>query len=349
MNVRRQTKSLERADAEMAVAHAPPSCVETDASSVTSGVLTSPFALDGWLEFNRVRWGVQPLKVRLSEGSSDVPAAHAVYYLNRRGQVWKPPTSVYLPVAFESTPTQSRARLDRQWLTVGGLLAEDMKSRGAAGRIALPPEIDDVRPWQWAGFGATVRYTFYLDLPYSESLLDPAARKQIAKSARVGFSHERVTDLTDVFRCIADTERRQGFRYGITQRDLELARDLVGEDVLRAYVCYAPAGEPASARVVLHRRGGRAIDWLVGSSDDHLRTGATQFLLSKVLPDLHAHGAAGFDFEGANLPGVSASKSIWGGRLLPFYVIEAPNVLGLARHARDYWRFWQARREERRT
>jgi hypothetical protein len=78
-----QSRSIEHAVDEMAVAHAP-STVTTDVSRTIPDVMTSPLALDGWLEFNRVRWGAQPLRVRLSEDDSEIPAVHAVYYLNQK-------------------------------------------------------------------------------------------------------------------------------------------------------------------------------------------------------------------------------------------------------------------------
>lgn len=337
MNLGHQTESFGRA-----VAHAPPTRVEAHELNDLTHCTTSPFALNGWLEFNQLRWGVQPLRVRLSEGSSEVPAAHAVYYLDRKGRVSQPPANTYLPLEFESTPTQSRARLDGQWLAVGRLLAKDMKDRGIAGSVALPPEIEDIRPWQWMGFGATVRYRIHLDFPCSDSLLDLQAPGQNAQNSPAGFSQERVTDFADVAHCIQDTERRQGFRCGIALHDLELARELVGDDVLRAYVCYASNGEPASTRVILYRQGGRAIDWLIGTSDDYLRTGAADLLLSRVLTDLHAREATGFDCDRVHFPEVSSLQPPQGTRLVPYYVVESPSLLGLAKHVRDHWRYRRA-------
>lgn len=334
-----QTSSVEHAAGETSVAHPPLSIVKTDALRAIPDVMTSPFALDGWLEFNRIRWGVQPLRVRLSEDSSEVPAVHAIYYLNRKGQVWKPPTSTYLPMVFESTPTQSRVRLDRQWLVVGDLAVKDMARRGVANRIVLSPEIEDVRPWQWAGFWVTTSYTFLLDFPHPESALDPVLHRQIAESSKAGFSQDRVTDFTDVMRCIDNSEERRG----ITRSDLDLAAGLVGDDCLRAYVCYAPNGEPASARVVLHRPGGRAIDWLTGTAGTHRESGAAQLLLDRVLKDVYAAGATGFGFDGATFAGLAATRSMWGAELAPVHAIEAPHLAGLTGRARDYWRLQRRR------
>ena len=314
----------------------------TDSQTGTHFPGMSPLFLDGVLEFNQLKWGMKPLHLRLAEDGSALPAVDAVYYLDRRGRVCKPGTSTYLPVAFYPTPTQSRARLDRQWIATGSLLAADMSRRGVVGSLALPPEIVDVRPWQRVGFHVDVRYTFYADLPYDDRILDNAVRRQITKAAKAGFRCERVASMSDVVHCVADTQHRQGFSYGMSNEDLTLIQMLAGADHVRAYVCYAPDGAPVSARVALHQPGSRAIDWLAGTTSEYLNSGATQLLLRSMLDDLYASGAIAIDFEGANLRSVASAKAQWGATLVPFYVVSTPHLKAVARHARDYIRFRQS-------
>lgn len=303
----------------------------------------SPLFLPGWLELNQALWGARPEVVRFERDPANPPSIESVLYLDRRGHVWLPPLNYYLPVAFTPTPTQSAPSRYRQWLEMTERLALDMTARGLHSRVALPPEIGDVRSWQWAGFQVSARYTFYLDLPYDGRSLDSSTRKNIAKGAKNGFLDERVTDMQAVMACLEDSELRQGFSHRLTAADLELARKLLGDEHLRAYVCYAPSGEPAAAKVVLHRAGGRAIIWLSGTKKEFLSACATQLQFMHVLEDLHAAGAIGCDFAGANIPGVALSKSKWGGELRPFFTIEAPGLWGLARYMRDYMTFRRQR------
>jgi hypothetical protein len=104
-------------------------------------------------------------------------------------------------------------------------------------------------------------------------------------------------------------------------------------------VCYAPDGEPASARVVLSTPGNRALVWLAGTNG-HLQSGATEFLMHYVIEDLQNTDSPGLDFVGANLPGVAEAKSKWGARLLPFYTIEA---FGMRELARVWYGSWRAK------
>jgi len=288
----------------------------------------SPLMLEGWLEFNRYKWGVKPLRVRLSEEGKELPAIEAVLYLNRRGRIVQPPLNPYLPIAFHPTPTDKITRLYRQWQSMSKLLAEEFVKRGVKGSIAFPPEVVDVRQWQWSGFLAETRFTFYIDLPFDEKICDYSERKQINKALKRDFICEIATKDTfpEVIGCLVETEKRQVFRYRLNVKDLETALHLVGEETFRVYVTRSSAGEVACARIVLSSSGSRGIDWVAGTKTKFLNSGATQLLISYVLSDLTRQGATGFDFGGANLPTVSAAKAVWGGKLVPYYVVRPLNL-----------------------
>lgn len=299
-------------------------------------MVNSPLFLPGWLEFNREKWRAEPVRLRFERDPANPPTLESVVYLDRKRRVWLPPLNNYMPVAFTPTPTRSAPSRYRQWLEMTERLAQEMGARGMRDRVALPPEISDVRAWQWAGFQVSARYTFYLELPYDTKQLDAATRKNIAKGQKNGFVDVRTTDMHAVMACLEDTELRQGFRHRLAAADLELLRGLMGDEHLRAYVCYAPDGAPAATKVVLHRAGARAIVWLSGTRREYLSACATQLQFLHVLEDLQAAGAVGCDFAGANLPGVALHKSKWGGTLLPFFTVEAPGLMGMARYMRDY-------------
>lgn len=294
---------------------------------------------DAWLEFNRQRWGVTPERVRLSEGADGGPAIETVYYLNARGKIWRPPLIPYTPVIFSPTPTRHRDRLDRQWLAVGRLLAEDMQRRGVVNTQFMAPGLTDLRPWQWTGFQVGVRYTFRIDLPHSPDQFSSTVRRDINRARKAGYTVERTVDLHQVRALLAESEERQNFQYGLPLEALFLAREVMGDDLFRCYICYAPNGEPAAAEIVLVKRGGEALGWVIGTANDHLRSGATQLLDADLIAALAADGVTCYDFLGANLPTVAAAKVTWGATLVPYYTIDAPGLWGLARHARDLWRY----------
>ncbi len=301
--------------------------------------IPSPLALEGWLEFNRLKWGLQPLQMRFSEKGRAFPAVEAILYLDEKGHVRMPAMNPYLPVAFFPTPATLSSRLERQWLSVSGLMAEECRRRGLASSVSFPPQLTDVREWQWRGFIASVRYTFYLELPIDERQIDSSVRNKINKATRNGFICQRGASLPGVFSCLKETEERQRFSHSLSLGDLQLLYRLLGEETFRCYVCYAPNGEVASTRIILFRNGARAVDWVAGTKQMYLTSGATQYLTSFVLDDLSEAGAKGFDYAGANIRTVAAAKAAWGGQLVPSYVTEQPRLKGIAKYAINYWRF----------
>lgn len=286
-------------------------------------MIACPLALDGWIEFSRRRSGLQPLRLTYGSGQYGQPGVEALAYTDRRGRIVQPRFNAYMPIEFTRTATQRLGKAYRRWLDLGGALATEMRRRGLRSATNLLPGIADVRPWQWQGFRASVRYTFHLDFPLNLEGIDQAPRKKKNQAQASGYSCSRTRDLAQVLECIHDTEERQGFSLGLRLGDLRSASDLLGEEGFRAYVCYAPNGTAASSRIILHHPGWRAVDWIAGTHRDQLRSGATQLTIWAALEDLQEAGAAGFDFAGADIPGVAASKMTWGGRLEPYYRIEA--------------------------
>lgn len=309
--------------------------------------LSSPLALDGWLEFNCRKWNLRPRIMEFKEDNKGLPLLKAILYFDKNGHVRMPPINPYLPIEFSPTPTEQVARISRQWLCLGSLMADEIYKKGLRGTVSFPPEVSDLRPFQWKGFNIGVRYTFHLNLPVPEEQIDHAVRKQIRKALRSGFECRPAVSSQDVISCLLDTENRQGFSHGLSTGDIDMARDILGEEYFRVYGCYAPNGGIASARIVLHFPGCRAIDWVAGTKREFLNSGATQAVIAYALNDLAEVGARSFDFAGANIPNVAAAKVTWGGRLVPFYTISAPSLRGLVKYALDMIRYRQGGRGQK--
>lgn len=300
-----------------------------------------PLAHDGWLEFNRIKRGVRPIRLQNGDSESSVDV---VFYLDRAGRITLPPLNPYAPLTY-TTGDEKNYRRHRRWLSLVEPIVDEMRGRGLARPIAFPVGIVDMRPWQWAGFRVSATYTYYSALPLDAGNADPAVRRKIRQAVRMGYTCERVLGPKHVLTCLLETERRQGFSYGLTPIDFVRLRDLLGPERLRMYICYAPNGEPATVRVVLHASGHPAIDWVSGTASQHLQSGATQLLIRTVLDDLSVAGATAFDFEGANIPGVAAAKMAWGGELLPWFQVESFGFRGLARWGRGWLGYHRAGRK----
>ena len=303
-----------------------------DDASTPSGrsISLTPLELPGWLEFNTWRTGLEAIRFSAAPGGG--PEVRAVFYVDRRGRLKLPPNNPFMPVVFESARHRPSGRT-WEWLTAAAPLVEEMRRRGVANDLCLPPDVEDVRPWRWRGFLVGVRYTYCLDLPLDPALADPGIRKHCNKAARLGMTVERVTDVERVVECLAETEARKGFSLGIGTRELRVALSLLGPDSLRMYVCFDSEGRPAASEVVLHAAGIRAADWLAGTKSRYQDAG--HLLRSFVFDDLASAGAAGIDLCGANLPTVASFKSQWGARLVPTYTVRTPSARAVARFVAD--------------
>jgi hypothetical protein len=292
-------------------------------------ITQSPLALDGWVEFNQYKWGLEPHSLQLRPEGKDVPAIETILYFDKRGRIVMPRLNPYLPVVFLSSPTEKTNRLRRQRLSVSGLLAAECLKRRLRGPIAFQPDTLDIRAWQWRGFIAEPRYTFHILLPLQLSEADPSVRKNIGKAARGGFRVVRTQRYEQVLECLYETEERQAFTHRLSSEDLRRASVLLGEDSFRCYIAEAPNGRPASAVVVLKGLG-EALGWVGGTKTQFLGSGATQFMFHHILDNLAHAGVGVFDFSGANLPTVALAKSSWGGDLKMTFSLMAPGVRTVA-------------------
>lgn len=306
--------------------------------------MTDPLMLPEWQEFNRRQWNVEPHTVEFAPRGPNGQTLRVVTYRDRRGHFVLPTMNPHWPMDLHTTKTDSPARLQRQWTELAELFVEEMTIAGTRGRLALPPELPDVRPWQWAGFRVMPLHTFYLEFPYSITQADPQVRQKIRKAQQAKFTCRRAEDLDDFLACLRGTEDRQGFDHELTRESLRNGLQLMGPDVFRLYVAYSSDGEPASSRLILHTPGGRACDLACGTTHKHMPTGATQLLLAHALEELQQDGASGFNFCCANIQSVSPSKANWGGQLLTQFAIEGFDYVPLKRIAGSFVRLWKHRR-----
>lgn len=276
-----------------------------------------------WRAFTQAYWHVEPLRFEYAPRGPGGPTLQAICYSDRKGRIVLPPYQPHLPLEFKPTPTGAIYRRQRQWLETARLFVEDMITHGILGEVTFSAAVTDPRPWIWSHFRVAPRFTSFLDFPFSLRQADRVVRQQAGKASRAGFICERTDKLDDVFHCLQGSESRRDFHYGVTLQGLEMARRALGPDAFRTYLCRAAGGDPATARVVLHRPGGRACDWLAGTVDNHLHSGATQLLMTYMLDDLDQAGALGYNSCGDDVESVSYAKTMWGGRLMTQYSIRA--------------------------
>ncbi|MCH1640238.1 GNAT family N-acetyltransferase [Paenibacillus timonensis] len=291
-----------------------------------------------WAEFHTQKWGCSARVVRW-EASNSAARGEGLFFFNRKGHLYLPPLNPYHPFAFHPTPTDKPYKLNRQWHEAAKAMIPDLLKTQRSASFVFPPDIADIRPFLWSGFKAEVKYTYVVELPYALEQASTEIRAKIKKAAAAGYRTALSRNMAEVHQCLQGTESRQGFSHRLTLQDLERVQDLLGDQAFRAYVCYAPSGEPVSASVVVALDGRRAFGWIAASKTEHLNRGVVQQSQSFALQDLADAGFAEFDFAGANLPTVAYSKTNWGGRVTPYYLVRPPGVKEIFRAGRDWLRF----------
>lgn len=291
-----------------------------------------------WAEFHTRKWGCQARLIRWQAPNS-AAWGEGLFFFNRRGHLYLPPLNPYHPFVFHPTPTDKPYKLTRQWHETAQAMIPDLLKSQRSASFVFPPEIADIRPLLWSGLKAEVKYTYVVSLPYTLDQASTEIRAKIKKAAAAGYRTAISRDMAEVHQCLQGTESRQGFSHQLTLQDLELAQELLGEQAFRAYVCYAPSGEPVSASVVVALDRQRAFGWIAASKTEHLPRGVVQQSQSFALQDLSDLGFAEFDFAGANLPTVAYSKTNWGGRVTPYYLVRPPGMKEILRAGRDWVQF----------
>jgi hypothetical protein len=341
-NIADSTSSDAAESAAIAVPTIKPRRDDRDSSRINhesgdSRIVRGPLMLDGWLEFNRIKHGLQPQRYRYTQGSNNEAILEAVLYLDKSGKIRHPWRNPYMPVAFVPTQTSQSHKKTYQWVELANQLVDEMRERGVANTVNLCPQVSDIRPWQWAHFQVGVKYTCTIDLPYRVEIASQDARRRIRQCPLDGFRVARTTDLAEAADCLIASEKRQGYSLDVNRHDLELARSLLGDDAFRIYAVYAPDGTMATASVVLHRAGSAAVGWVAGTRQEYLNAGVTQFVDYVTMQELYEDGATSLDLAGANIRSVAIPKFRLGATLVPYYSIESYSLRRLAKWTKNWW------------
>jgi len=302
-----------------------------------------PLALDGWRAYNEQKWNVTSCDLSYKPRGEQGQSLDVIAYKDKQGRFVLPYLNPQWHMRFQSTPTTAPYRIHRQWNEVAELLVKDMLLSKTQGRIALPPEIEDIRKWIWTGFRSFPLYTVMVNFPHGLQDADPKTRGHVKKARKDGFTTELARQPEDLLACINGTEDRKKFSYEFDWESIKLGLELMGPEHFRIYVAYSPEGEPASARLVLFNEGGVAYDILAGTRKKFLSSGATQQLIAHVLEDTQQLGATAFNFSCANIESVSPAKLCWGGELLPMHGIEAFDYIPVRRTLGSVYRLLKNR------
>ena len=310
---------------------------------MTEQLFGQVLAQPGWIQFV-TRWQElthEPIRVEDDKVGTAV-TIHA--YRSRQGRFVAPHLSTYAPICFASDPTVEPRKLERSWLRLTERIGAALLEGGLKRPITLPPGVQDVRGLQQAGFRLENRFTSIITFPWSVDDAVPNVLKRARRAAAAGLRGCRDLDDAELMTCVQATATRKGFDIGLSLDALRLGSELLGEEGLRFYGARAPGGEVACARAVLCSPDGYALEWLAGTDEAYMSSGATQLMMKFMIEDLSAQRFAAFDLAGANIPSVAQAKRDWGGELVPFSAVFPRGARDLAVQAKQSIASWRRRR-----
>ena len=195
------------------------------------------------------------------------------------------------------------------------------------------PAFDYWTPLSWHGFAQTTRYTWRLprlgDLEAVFAGLRENIRREVRKARKQGVTVDPGS-FEELEQVRASTVER-GVRPDVAASNRAALRSIEA------------AAAPRGARTILVARGAdgrlqaggyfvhdeRYTYYLVGGSDEELRTSGSPSLLMWHAIELAAEHGRGFDFEGSMLRGVERFFRSFGGVPAPYSVVRRTSSTGL--------------------
>lgn len=238
------------------------------------------------------------------------------------------------------TTGQTRAQRISERYELATFVAEQLANRYESIEFAMPPSMDDVRPFLWHNYGrefgrysANVRYTSYLsiaDMAGAERLesIDAyreatgARRREIRYARRDGVVTEEFREVSVFADFYRRTMERQGESVvpGMLDRMTGLIDALISGGVAKMFATRTADG--ALGNVAVYAVDPLRAYYLFGAGDPALRNTPTgTAILWDAFSALAKDGVTLVDLEGVNSPRRGWFKMSFGGTLVPYYEI----------------------------
>jgi len=203
-----------------------------------------------------------------------------------------------------------------QWLT------EEFEPRYANVRTA--PTFEDPRPFDWAGFDVTPRFTYEVDLtPGPDALLDAFsrdARSNIWNAEDTCSIHAgEADDLPQIVDQVRTRYEEQGLGFPVSNAYVCDLHEALPERAVRPYVCTVD-GDFAGGSIVLDD-GERVYGWL-GSVVPDIDHDVNDLLHCHVIRTAAEEGRTAYDLVGANDARLSRFKSKFAPQLRRYHELS---------------------------
>jgi hypothetical protein len=185
------------------------------------------------------------------------------------------------------------------------------------------PELVDIRPFTWNGWGSKVLYAYCLDTDVDfENHVDPKAMSHIRRAMKDGIITRKSDDVASYCRLFSMTFQRQGLKPPVQEGFLVRMFDLLKtQHCGEMWVAETASGETASAEILVWDNK-RAYAWSAVSDTELRKSGAASLLLYREFQELRDRGVREYYLMSANFPRLASFNSSFNPRLVPYYEVE---------------------------
>lgn len=247
--------------------------------------------------------------------------AGAVLLLRRRGPFMiSPPAPISLYGGLLLDPAVAAADTREAVALASAVLAE-------AGKVCHFAHLS-VREEPWARAALEQRHwslraqeTLHVaiaDPARARAAYSPSLRRHIRKAGKRGVCRDRDAAVGTVLDLHLRSYERHGsappFPRALLERWLG---GLVQDGLVDIHCARSAEGAPAAARVVIPFNG-TVYDWIAGADLSLGDLSASHWLVDQLVEEYAERGMTTFDFMGANTPGISDFKQLFGGTRVPY-------------------------------
>lgn len=283
------------------------------------------FSTSGWLRAAAVAHGGEPRI--LGVWQNDRLVAGVAYVHLVRKPFRKATTPVLTPyggMIYRPDPGKRPSEAGYFNLTCAELLASHLRESYNYILLVHAPGMDDVRPFTWAGWRASIRYTYLLDITDVDSLWDLLERRvrTVIRNAENSLALGGEIPLEEFGRLYRRIYRDRNAAPPVPAKAVTaLAGEVLKDGLGEMRSVRNEIGEVISV-MVLVRDSRTVYAWISGSLPGENNSGAFSLLFWDAVKR-YSGDYARLDMVGANIPSIAFFKKGFGGELTPYYVTEA--------------------------
>lgn len=252
--------------------------------------------------------------------------AGLAYVHIERGPVKKatsPAMTPYCGIHYRPDPGKRSSEAQSFNLDCASAVIQWLEKRYQHVFLVHSPAMADIRPFSWAGYSDTVRYTFVMDITDVDSLWDMLERRvrTVIRNAEDSLTLGDAVDV-DTFGILYEHiygDRGQALPFP-TAMVKTMTERILKDGLAEMRSVKNASGETVSA-MILVRDSNTVYAWLSGSLPGENSSGAFSLLFwdgVKRYSETHSR----LDMVGANIKSIAFFKKGFAGELTPYYVSE---------------------------